>query len=249
MKAEQALKRIALLSIGLIFLILSLSACNNNRVVLTSLDKEISLEIGQTVQISGEDLEIKLIDVINDSRCPAGANCIVAGEVTCVLDITLNGETERYPLVILGAGGVGDYTYQSYGLRANVEPYPKLGVEINRTDYRMNITVSKAQPSSMEIQPAPIHEVDIRFAESFPVQVFVYIKGGLRDGCTTFKEVNTTRKDSAIEIGVLVQRPSDKACTAIYGYFEQNVALGTDFVRGETYRVTVNDVAKAFVMP
>jgi hypothetical protein len=90
--------------------------------------------------------------------------------------------------------------------------------------------------------------VDIRFAESFPVQVFVYIKGGLSDGCTTFKEVNTTRKDTIIEITVSVQRLQDRECTTIYGYFEQNVALGSDFVSGKTYTVKVNDVTKTFVI-
>ncbi len=107
----------------------------------------------------------------------------------------------------------------------------------------------RAKPESLEIKPAPIHEVDIRFAESFPVQVFVYVKGGLSDGCTTFRDVNTTRKDTIVEIVVSVQRPIDRMCTQIYGYFEQNVALGSDFVRGKTYTVKVNDVTKTFMMP
>jgi hypothetical protein len=107
----------------------------------------------------------------------------------------------------------------------------------------------KAKLENLEIKPAPIHEVDIRFAESYPVQVFVYIKGGLSDGCTTFKDVSTTRKDTAIEIAVSVQRPLNKICTAIYGYFEQNVALGSDFMSGNTYTVKVNDITKTFIMP
>jgi hypothetical protein len=107
----------------------------------------------------------------------------------------------------------------------------------------------KPKPESLEIKPAPIHGVDIRFAESFPVQVFVYIKGGLSDGCTTFKDVNTTRKDTIIEITVSVQRPLNRTCTTVYGYFEQNVALGSDFVPEKTYTVKVNDVTKTFVMP
>ena len=101
---------------------------------------------------------------------------------------------------------------------------------------------------AVEVKPAPIHEVDIRFAESAPVQVFVYIKGGLSDGCTTFNEVKTTRNDTIITIEVLVQRPQNRMCTQIYGYFEQNVALGTNFVSGRTYTVIVNDFTKTFVM-
>jgi len=35
-----------------------------------------------------------------------------------------------------------------------------------------------------EIKQAPIHDVQVIFAESFPVQVFVSIKGGLADSWT-----------------------------------------------------------------
>jgi hypothetical protein len=113
----------------------------------------------------------------------------------------------------------------------------------------INSCTAKVPAESLEIKPAPIHQVEIRFAESYPVQVFVYIQGGLSDGCTTFKEVKTTRDNTVINIVVTVQRSLDIMCTQIYGYFEQNVALGTDFVSGKTYTVKVNDVVKTFVMP
>ncbi|MDD5190159.1 MAG: hypothetical protein PHE50_03855 [Dehalococcoidales bacterium] len=103
--------------------------------------------------------------------------------------------------------------------------------------------------SLVEIKSAPIHQVDIRFAESFPVQIFVYIQGGLSDGCTTFKDLKTSVSGSDIKIDVRVQRTKNAICTALYSYFEKNVALGSDFVSGQTYTVTVNDVVKTFVMP
>ncbi len=249
MNAKQSFMPAAASRIVLAFIVLALSACAGNRGVTASLDREFSLAIGQTARISGENLSIKLAEVTNDSRCPEGANCIVAGEVTCVLDIALEGKTESYQLVVPGTGGAGNHPYRNYALSVNVVPYPKLGVEIDKTDYRMKMKVSETGPSGMDIQPAPIHEVDIRFAKSLPVQVSVFIRGGLRDGCTTFKELSTTRKDTVIEIGVLVQRPSDKICPAVYGYFEQTVELGSDFVFGETYTVKVNDVTKTFVAP
>jgi major membrane immunogen (membrane-anchored lipoprotein) len=104
-----------------------------------------------------------------------------------------------------------------------------------------------AEPE-IEISLAPIHEVDIRIAESAPPQVFVYIKGGLRDGCTTFREIKTNRSGDTIDIEVTVQHPNGKICTAIYGYFEKNVALGSEFTSGKTYTVNVNAERKTFVM-
>lgn len=139
-------KPVVMIGILLTLMILTTSACTNNRVIKASLGNEFSVAIGQTAKISDDYLEIKLTDVINDSRCPQGVTCVWAGEVTCVLDITLNGKTESYQLVVSGAGSVGGKTYQNYHLYGNVEPYPKQGVAITKTDYRMKMTVRKYAP-------------------------------------------------------------------------------------------------------
>ncbi len=109
---------------------------------------------------------------------------------------------------------------------------------------------SNNQPPSdeIEIRLAPIHEVDISIAESFPPQVFVHIKGGLSDGCTTFHELKTEQAGNTINIEVTTQRPKDAVCTAVYSYFEKNVSLGSDFTSGETYTVKVNDYSTSFTM-
>lgn len=93
----------------------------------------------------------------------------------------------------------------------------------------------------MEIKLAPIEEVRVNIAESYPVQVFVYIKGGLADSCTTLYEVKTERSGNTINIEVTTQRPKDAICAEVYTTFEENVALGSDFTPGQTYTVNVND--------
>ena len=93
----------------------------------------------------------------------------------------------------------------------------------------------------IEIRLAPIEEVQVRIAESFPPQIFVYIRGGLADGCTTFHEEKVERSGNIISINVTTQRPKDAVCTQVYGTFERNVALGSDFTSGVTYTVNVND--------
>jgi len=105
-----------------------------------------------------------------------------------------------------------------------------------------------APPPELEIRLAPIHEVQVNIAESYPPQVIVYIKGGLSDGCTTFHELKTERTGNKINIEVTTQRPKDKGCTAVYGYFEKNVNLGSEFISGETYTINVNDKTTSFVM-
>lgn len=107
---------------------------------------------------------------------------------------------------------------------------------------------SEATEPQTEVRPAPIHEVRVSIAESYPPQVFVYIKGGLSDSCTIFHDLTTERKDNTINITVTTERPKDTVCAQVYSYFEKNVALGSDFKSGETYALNVNDYKTSFVM-
>jgi hypothetical protein len=109
-------------------------------------------------------------------------------------------------------------------------------------------TAVACQGQQLEILPAPIHEVSVSIAESFPPQVMVYFKGGLPSGCTSFHGLKVERNGNTININVTIQRPKNAICTQIYGYFEQNVNLGSDFVSGQTYTVNVNDWTTSFVM-
>lgn len=107
---------------------------------------------------------------------------------------------------------------------------------------------SCARVEEVEIRLAPIHEVKVNIAESYPPQVFVYIKGGLNDACTTFHQLTVERSGNTIYIEVATQRPKGAICAQVYGFFEQNVNLGSDFTSGETYTVKVNDMTTSFVM-
>lgn len=101
----------------------------------------------------------------------------------------------------------------------------------------------------IEIRPAPIHKVQVYFALSYPPQVIIYIKGGLIDSCTELYAVSVApRVGNTINIEVKTKRPKDAACAQVYGYFEENVNLGSDFTAGETYTINVNDETTTFVM-
>jgi len=100
----------------------------------------------------------------------------------------------------------------------------------------------------MVIKSAPIHDVAVNIAESFPPQVIVSIQAGLGSGCTEFHDLLVTRDGKTITIELTTQSPKQAACTAIYGYFEKNENLGSDFVSGETYTIDVNGMITNFVM-
>jgi hypothetical protein len=113
----------------------------------------------------------------------------------------------------------------------------------------------KASPDASEIVMAevraPIESVKINIAESFPPQYFVAIMSGLPSGCAKFNDYEVSRDGNTVSIEVTNLQPAEGqmiACTAIYGYHDSNINLGTDFVGGERYTVKVNDsVTETFV--
>ena len=107
---------------------------------------------------------------------------------------------------------------------------------------------SPSLPAGRHAEPAPIDELDVRIAESFPPQYFVYILAGLPSGCAEQYTHSFTRTDNAIEVEVLNSIPDGTPlCTAIYGTYELNIALGSDFVSGQEYTVSVNGGDAEFV--
>jgi hypothetical protein len=112
--------------------------------VKADLGQEFSLSIGQSVVITGENLEIKFQEVVEDSRCPKDVTCVWAGRVSCVVEITEDGSL--YRMVLTQPGLTDQYveeTYKEYQLTFKVEPYPEVDTEIPSSDYRLLLSVSK----------------------------------------------------------------------------------------------------------
>ena len=134
-----------LVIVGLISILLlpaMLLACAGN--INASLGQEFTLPAGKTVEIKGESLSIKFIQVITDSRCPTGVECVWAGEATCRMEINLNGVASERILTI--SGGTSDKTQETvdqYTFSFKLEPYPQAGKDIVPTDYYLLMTVTK----------------------------------------------------------------------------------------------------------
>ncbi|MDA0256986.1 MAG: hypothetical protein O3C25_04495 [Chloroflexi bacterium] len=99
---------------------------------------------------------------------------------------------------------------------------------------------------------APIHELEMRVAESFPPQYFLGVVSGLPSGCARLAGSDVANDGTTIRVTVSNRVPAPGvlvACTAIYGYAESTVALGTgaDFTSGVTYTVLVNGERTSFV--
>jgi len=108
------------------------------------LDEEFALSIGEAARINGEELRVEFVEVIEDSRCPSGATCIWQGRVSVKLEITYLGDP--YDMVLIQYGlydGYDTESYQGYQFTYKVEPYPEVNKQIDPSDYRLVMTVSK----------------------------------------------------------------------------------------------------------
>lgn len=110
-----------------------------------------------------------------------------------------------------------------------------------------SVSPLSAPERPMNIAPIQIDQVEIRLAESFPVQVFAHVRGVIGDGCSSVLPVTQQRDGNTITLSINRQRPADAICTQIAKLYEENIRLEGDFPAGE-YVLKVNDVTQPFTV-
>ena len=84
---------------------------------------------------------------------------------------------------------------------------------------------------------APIDGVAVRVVESNPPQYMLNVRAGLPGGCAERNRHDIQRAAAAITVTVLNWMPTgNPPCTMIYGSYELNINLGSDFQCGFTRR-------------
>jgi hypothetical protein len=102
-------------------------------------------------------------------------------------------------------------------------------------------------PNGQRTVPAPIDGLEVRVLESAPPRYMLDIKAGLPSGCAKQHSHSVSRTGETITVTVLNSMPTgDPICTMIYGTYELNIDLGSDFRSGSTYTVKVNDKTTTF---
>jgi hypothetical protein len=110
-----------------------------------TLGQEFSLPLGEKVFIESENLLIRFDEVVEDSRCPTGLECVWAGEALCRMIFTVAGSPAEMTLVQPGGGSNASDYFIMYKLKFKLEPYPEEGKQIVESDYKLVMTVTKPQ--------------------------------------------------------------------------------------------------------
>ncbi len=126
---------------------LTLFACskNNDSETTPVINQIFQLEVSETATFSDLNLSVTADQVVEDNRCPAFANCIMAGWVTVLFQFEVDGTTSPVEVTLNpvkpqdAEATVGEYTIRL----VTVNPYPQDSNEMNQEDYSFSLVVEK----------------------------------------------------------------------------------------------------------
>ncbi|HEU5012320.1 MAG TPA: hypothetical protein VFT66_07235 [Roseiflexaceae bacterium] len=103
------------------------------------------LALGQSAHLASDQFSVTFAQVIEDSRCPKGVECVWAGQVVVMFDVSENGQTSSPIQLTLGGGRPGAKAAEQVAghtvqLMA-VEPYPQNGKKPAPADYTVTLEV------------------------------------------------------------------------------------------------------------
>ncbi|MDJ0706729.1 MAG: hypothetical protein QNJ46_25950 [Leptolyngbyaceae cyanobacterium MO_188.B28] len=138
---------IAALKIGFYQPIPHLSLNNHNQLensMSAKLANAFSLRVNQVAQIESENLELKLLEVKSDSRCPSGVQCIWPGLVEIVIHVKTDNQAVELILIDqAGDANLASQTFDGYLIElVEVTPYSQKDQAIEIEDYSATLVVS-----------------------------------------------------------------------------------------------------------
>lgn len=108
------------------------------------LDQPFTLRVGEAARIANGDLDLFFRRVAADSRCPAGVQCVWAGEAVVALEgRILKAPPESFD-VKLSADSPVPAVFDGYRIRlTKLDPYPAHGTTPDTTAYVATFIVQK----------------------------------------------------------------------------------------------------------
>lgn len=105
--------------------------------------QKITLRPKQQKSLYAGILRIQFVEVVEDSRCPEGVNCVWAGNAKVKIRVSSRRLGEKIFEVNTNGGPKGDQ-FEGYAINLeSVTPYPKANKPIGKAAYRVTIKVSR----------------------------------------------------------------------------------------------------------
>ena len=104
--------------------------------------EQLSVRVGKQKKASRSKLTVKFLELVEDSRCAEGTNCVWAGNATIKVVVSKDGASETFEMnTNLGAKG---NVFAGYAINlTSLTPTPKANVRINRNAYTATFSISR----------------------------------------------------------------------------------------------------------
>lgn len=157
---------------------------------------KIALKVGGE-EIFNNELGIKLLKIVSDSRCPLGVKCVWAGEVTAEIELKSGSFLGKVTLSNRG----GEYMFENYLIKlTQVRPEKRQEMAILQDEYMAFFSIKRAESVSMDgksisgikgavtIGPAcPVQRVEDKNCDDKPFQASFVIKDKKEDVLKRFE--------------------------------------------------------------
>ncbi len=105
------------------------------------------LEVGEEMRLEKENVTVRFMTVVGDSRCPSDVTCFWAGDAEAEVRLTQGDDQTS---VSLHTNGGGDYPRQAEAFDCtlrleDLEPYPSTKSEIAPEDYVVTLTLERSR--------------------------------------------------------------------------------------------------------
>ncbi len=115
-----------------------------SQVQSASMGTPFTLKPGETARVTSEQAQVRFDRVTADSRCPRNVQCVMAGEATVRVSVTLRGQAER-TLELRTTPQDEQTTAGDYLLKlADLVPLPDAGRPVKPADYRATFILTPA---------------------------------------------------------------------------------------------------------
>lgn len=215
----------------------------------------------------GQDATVTSVDVLLMESFPLQAQAVIAGYLpdgcTELYDVSVERQGQEFVVTLTTRRPTGDVA-----CTMALEPFKEnIGLDIEGLEAGKYTVIAQDQQARFTLDvdnvfepisggeemiftsDAVVEDLSVMIMESYPVQVSVRLSGYLPDGCTTIKEVRSSRDGDTFIVMIVTQRPGgDVACTMAIVPFEENVPLEVEGLPADEYTVRVGELSETFTL-
>ncbi|MDV2998039.1 MAG: hypothetical protein N4J56_007744 [Chroococcidiopsis sp. SAG 2025] len=133
---------------NLIFPIDEISTRAQKNMISADVGTQFQLKLSEVASINSGEVELTLLEVTEDSRCPSDLNCFEAGQIQITVKVLVDKQDLGTLNLICNASrkDLAIKQFDNYVIEfVKAEPYPKSNQKIKLSDYIITLVVSLAK--------------------------------------------------------------------------------------------------------